>query len=735
MILQDLGIPEGPFDPVLTQGVSDVASTPPLNKVVNDPTGEDVSIVQSEVAIAVRGDTIVVGWNDGIIFAGGSSACGYGYSVDRGETWTDGGEVPNGPDVTVWGDPTVIVTNEGEWVFMSIGLGTPRGLAYNRARFIGGALIWDPAEKYSEGAPLYDKEWLEYDPTTDTIYLTYRIIEGGRFSSSTDGGRTWSTPFMVATGENPNGFYSAPGIDGEVYVSWVDPILVGDGRLFVRCSSDGGQSWSADPVEVAQLGPMSAEPPQCFGRNFNPTFPAMSVDRSDGPNRGRAYLVYTDGEPDGYDAFATYSDDNGLTWAPPMRLNDNDNLSEQFWPQIHVGPFGRVSVTWFDRRHATNDNSLCDLYVTQSVDGGGTWGPNRRVSDTSVAWCGVPANTSGNFGDYIEVTSDDRSVFAVWSDARLGGPDVLFARYDDRHLLAVSGHLDPADSELTGAGAVWLIPNEAEFTVDPEPELDTQAQLLVASIGMGTVATPPETDGIFLIGGEALSGEVQLHAPQAGSVNGSFSVVRTGSNTISLEFTAMSSQGLEAEALLPTWTMEATLVDGGAGQVNVFGTVAVQRPTDPLVFDLSGTIHLDGEPGAILAANQSIEQTASANFDPGLIVHTRTLVEHGITIDVEELIPGTNPPPLATVGATPNPLTASTHVAYTLTHRAMGSIRIYSAEGRLVRTILEGTIEPGSHRIPFDGLDDSGRRLAAGGYFIKIRTDHVQAAGKLFVLR
>jgi hypothetical protein len=202
-----------------------------------------------------------------------------------------------------------------------------------------------------------------------------------------------------------------------------------------------------------------------------------------------------------------------------------------------------------------------------------------------------------------------------------------------------------------------------------------------------------------------------------------------------LDFTAVSSEGLEGEVFLPAWTVDATLVDGGAGQVNLFGTATIERLMEPLLFYLSGTIRLDGEPGAFLAANQSMTQTVSATFDDGLTIHTRTLVEDDVNVEVEELTLGTNPPPLATVRAIPNPLTASTHITYTMTHRGNGSIRIYSADGSLVRTLVEGSIEQGSHRIPFDGLDDSGRRLAAGGYFVKIRTDHVQAAGKLSVMR
>jgi hypothetical protein len=352
----------------------------------------------------------------------------------------------------------------------------------------------------------------------------------------------------------------------------------------------------------------------------------------------------------------------------------------------------------------------------------------------SVSWCGVPANIAPNFGDYIEMTSDDRSIFAVWSDAREGGPDVFFGRYDDRYELDVAGEVSGIEDPIVGEGTAWFIPNEAEFTIVPDPEIESEAQMLVASLGMGLMATPRETDGVFQIGGEALSGELTLSS-SFGGVNGTFSIARIGDNTIGFDFTSISSSGLADQPLLPHWTIEATLVDGGPGQVNLFGTAAMSSFLGTVPFTLGGTIHLEGNPTGTLAANQEINQTAKLTVGEGITLHAWTTVEDGVTVDVEPLILGTNLPPLATVRATPNPLQPSTQIVYNLTHEAAGSIRIYDLGGRIVRTIAEGRFEPGRHQIPFDGRDDAGRPIAGGGYFIKMQTDRVNVGGKLFVVR
>jgi hypothetical protein len=460
----------------------------------------------------------------------------------------------------------------------------------------------------------------------------------------------------------------------------------------------------------------------------------MSIDRTNGPHRGRAYFCFTDGTPGNFDPYLTYSDDKGVTWTTPVKVSDEQNASEQFWPQVHVGPDGRVSIGWYDRRNATNNNSLCDYYITQSVDGGVTFGPNRRLSDVSAAWCGVPANITPNFGDYVELTSDDRSVFGIWSDARGGGPDVYMGRFDDRHLMAVSGNLGEERTQFSADGTAWFIPNEAEMTASPAPQLDALPQMLVAALGQGLLASPPETRGLFQIAGDAISGQVNLSSP-AGAVNGTLAVSRTGESTLSFDFSSVSSPGLGDIQFLPSGRIQATLVPAGPGVVNIFGTATMNRLIGALTFSLGGTIYLDGAPGQTLAANQSIDVTMRVTLGGDLTLHTKTVVVDGVTVDVDPISAGVNPPPLATIRATPNPVDVSTKIVFTMTHAGTGTVRVLSVDGRVVRNLASGTFEPGQHEIAFDGKDDNGRNLAAGGYFVRLDTNNVQAAGKIRVVR
>ena len=70
--------------------------------------------------------------------------------------------------------------------------------------------------------------------------------------------------------------------------------------------------------------------------------------------------------------------------------------------------------------------------------------------------------------------------------------------------------------------------------------------------------------------------------------------------------------------------------------------------------------------------------------------------------------------------ARPNPFNPATTIAYSLAGRSRVTIRVHDLAGRVVRTLVEGTVEPGEHRTLWDGTTDAGRRAASGVYFVKM---------------
>ena len=85
--------------------------------------------------------------------------------------------------------------------------------------------------------------------------------------------------------------------------------------------------------------------------------------------------------------------------------------------------------------------------------------------------------------------------------------------------------------------------------------------------------------------------------------------------------------------------------------------------------------------------------------------------------------------------ASPNPFNPATSVKFTLRKGGPVSVRIYSLDGRLVKTLVEGTATAGSHEVPWDGRDNGGNAVRSGMYFVKTASGSESAVFKLSLLK
>lgn len=89
-------------------------------------------------------------------------------------------------------------------------------------------------------------------------------------------------------------------------------------------------------------------------------------------------------------------------------------------------------------------------------------------------------------------------------------------------------------------------------------------------------------------------------------------------------------------------------------------------------------------------------------------------------------------------GIMPNPFNPRTEIAISLSNSAAsGPIRleVFDLEGRLVRTIVDGTLTAGSHVQTWDGLADTGAPVQSGIYFAKLTTIEGISSDKLVLLK
>jgi PKD repeat protein len=72
------------------------------------------------------------------------------------------------------------------------------------------------------------------------------------------------------------------------------------------------------------------------------------------------------------------------------------------------------------------------------------------------------------------------------------------------------------------------------------------------------------------------------------------------------------------------------------------------------------------------------------------------------------------------VVASPNPFNPETSISYTVRNDGPVTLKIYSIDGRLVRTLKQGEATvPGTHEVTWNGTDNNGRHVSSGIYFVK----------------
>ncbi|MDD5341880.1 MAG: C25 family cysteine peptidase [Patescibacteria group bacterium] len=86
----------------------------------------------------------------------------------------------------------------------------------------------------------------------------------------------------------------------------------------------------------------------------------------------------------------------------------------------------------------------------------------------------------------------------------------------------------------------------------------------------------------------------------------------------------------------------------------------------------------------------------------------------------------------------PNPVVSSlSHLSFGMKGYGRVDLKLYDIQGRCQRTLADRVVlEPGLHRIAWDGRDDAGRLLSAGVYYARLSVNrHDRAAAKFVLVR
>jgi subtilisin-like proprotein convertase family protein len=83
----------------------------------------------------------------------------------------------------------------------------------------------------------------------------------------------------------------------------------------------------------------------------------------------------------------------------------------------------------------------------------------------------------------------------------------------------------------------------------------------------------------------------------------------------------------------------------------------------------------------------------------------------------------------------PNPFSPETLIRFGLPRAEEVELVVFNVEGRKVATLASGLHEPGTYAVEWNGADSSGRPMASGIYFCRMRAGSFEATGKMLLMR
>ena len=86
-------------------------------------------------------------------------------------------------------------------------------------------------------------------------------------------------------------------------------------------------------------------------------------------------------------------------------------------------------------------------------------------------------------------------------------------------------------------------------------------------------------------------------------------------------------------------------------------------------------------------------------------------------------------------GNHPNPFNPRTEISYAVSNAGHITIDVYNVKGELVKTLVNREVATGNHSIIWNGEDNSGKPVASGLYFYRMKTPDYQNMKKMILLK
>lgn len=200
----------------------------------------------------------------------------------------------------------------------------------------------------------------------------------------------------------------AKSADGNVFVAWVEHGVEKAANVLVQSFDKNGKPTG----EKVQVNPQSGQATAWRG---DP--PSVAVGKD-----GAIYVVWTarvaaeDGNPT--DIYLSASRDNGRTFAPPVKVNDDKVPVSHGMHSLAVDKSGQVYVAWLDERNVKKEPPTkekppkhqhqdkepnSEVFFAASADGGKTFSANKKLAEEVCPCCKTSL-----------LAADDGKLYASW---------------------------------------------------------------------------------------------------------------------------------------------------------------------------------------------------------------------------------------------------------------------------------------------------------------------------------
>ena len=247
------------------------------------------------------------------------------------------------------------------------------------------------------------------------VYLAFNRERQMRVAYSHDGGITFTSTDVSSPIRLSRALAGGATVDPErnVYLAWAGYArrdgTRGRVNLYTSKSADGGKTWTTTLMDA------SGAPPDCSSDQCEWGFLGAQITLTSDA-AGTLYALWNAGRGNRAPEriYFASSTTEGETWSSKMDVSRAAAGVEHAFPAIVAGAAGDVRIAWMD----TRNRPLWNTYSRSSTNGGATWSAESRLSSYVPGYRYVRLKGfSFPFGDYFEMSIDHEGhTQAVWGE-------------------------------------------------------------------------------------------------------------------------------------------------------------------------------------------------------------------------------------------------------------------------------------------------------------------------------